>query len=457
MKFMVLPFGCQMNRSDTERIRTVLSSMGLEESKFEDDPDLVIKGIIACSVRQKAVDRVYGRIRNWNASAKKTLTFLTGCILPIDERKFADLFDFVLPIDMISKLPGKIREKIGSTNFSSPLSGEFSDASLIQKRIENFWRIRPIYSSDTEAFIPIQNGCDKFCTFCAVPYTRGREVSRLPAGILNELRHLVGRNHRSLTLLGQNVNSYGSDRVDSKLNFAALMKSIGEIGLETGKEFWTYFTSPHPRDMSEALLDVIAEYDVLAKQIHLPLQSGDDEVLHRMNRDYSVADYRHVVHEIRCILPEATLFTDIIVGFCGETDAQFERTLEAMREIKFDMAYIAKYSPRPGAESTRWADDVSREVKEQRFAEASDVLREIAASKNKEMLASKRKVLLLDRNEQRGYLSGHTEGRIPIRLGLDAAAVKSTSGDVENRIGVGDFAMAQIISTGPLSVEGRIL
>lgn len=457
MKYMVLPFGCQMNRSDTERIRTVLNSMGLEEGELEDDPDLAIKGIIACSVRQKAVDRVYGRIRNWNASERKALTFLTGCILPADGEKFEDLFDFVFPIDMISKLPEMIHEKMGGTSLLSPPSGEFADISVTQRGMEGFWQLRPTYSSGTEAFIPIQNGCNRFCTFCAVPYTRGREVSRLPAGILAELRHLVGRNHRSFTLLGQNVNSYGSDREDSNLNFAALMKSIGEIGLETGRDFWTYFTSPHPRDMNMALLDVIAEYDVLAKQIHLPLQSGDDEVLHRMNRNYSVADYRHVVHEIRSVLPGAALFTDIIVGFCGETDAQFERTLEAMREIKFDMAYIAKYSPRPGAVSARWADDVSREVKERRFAEAGEVLREVAASKNREMLASERKVLLCGRDDQRGYLSGHTEGRIPVRLDLDAVTEKSAGENAENRIRVGDFIMARIISTGPLSVEGRIL
>jgi len=459
MKYMVLPFGCQMNRSDTERIRTVLNSMGLEESESEDDPDLAIKGIIACSIRQKAVDRVYGKIRNWNSSKWKPLTFLSGCFLPADGEKFEALFDFVFPIDLASKLPEMIRERTGDdfTNSISLPSGEFADSDVMEKRIESFWQLQPAYSSGSEAFIPIQNGCNRFCTFCAVPYTRSREVSRLPAGILAELRYLVGKDYRSFTLLGQNVNSYGHDRKDSKLNFAALMKSIGKIGRETGKDFWTYFTSPHPRDMNGALFDVIAEYDVLAKQIHLPLQSGDDEVLSRMNRNYSVADYQQVVHEIRGTLPGATLFTDIIVGFCGETDAQFERTLEAMREIQFDMAYIAKYSPRPGAASAGWADDVSREVKEQRFAKAGEVLREIASRKKREMLASKQKVLLCGRNEQKGYFSGYTEGRVPVRLALDAVNAKSAEKNVENRSRVGEFTTARITSTGSLSVEGRML
>ena len=461
MKYMVLPFGCQMNRSDTERIRTVLNSMGFEESEFEDDPDLAIKGIIACSVRQRAVDRVYGKIRNWNASKGKILTFLSGCFLPSDGEKFKGLFDLVFPIDMVSSLPAMIRERtgagmVGAISPDKPLGKSASGDVMTKEKIEDFWELRPTYSSRAEAFIPIQNGCNKFCTFCAVPYTRGREVSRLSADILSELRSLVERNYRSLTLLGQNVNSYGLDKGNLELNFAALMKSIGEIGRETDKDFWIYFTSPHPRDMSEELLDVIAEYDVLAKQIHLPLQSGDDEVLHRMNRNYSVVDYRRVVHAIRSTLPDATLFTDIIVGFCGETEAQFERTLEAMREFQFDMAYIAKYSPRPGAASERWADDVRGEVKERRFTEASEVLQETAVLKNRKMLASRQKVLLRGKDERKGYFSGYTEGRIPVRFSLNTAAVKSADEVVENRIEVGEFTMAQIVSTGALSVEGRV-
>jgi len=460
MKYMVLPFGCQMNRSDTERIRTVLDSMGFEESEFEDDPDLTIRGIIACSIRQKAVDRVYGKIRNWNASKGKILSFLSGCFLPADGKKFEGLFDLVFPIDMVSSLPEMIREKTGMSHpvSSDKPSSEFAGADVMaQERIESFWRLNPTYSSRAEAFIPIQNGCNKFCSFCVVPHTRGREVSRLSTGILAELRSLLGRNYRSLTLLGQNVNSYGLDKGNSELSFAALMRSIGEIGRETGKDFWTYFTSPHPRDMSGELLEVIAEYDVLAKQIHLPLQSGDNEVLDRMNRNYSVADYRRVIHEIRRTLPGATLFTDIIVGFCGETEAQFERTLEAMREFQFDMAYIAKYSPRPGAASASWADDVSGKVKERRFTRASEVLRETAASKNREMLASRRKVLLRGRDERKGYLFGYTEGRIPVRLALNTPTMETAAKDVENRMEVGEFTMTQIISTASLSVEGRTL
>jgi len=456
MKYMVLPLGCQMNRSDTERVRTVLNSMGFEESEFEDDPDLAIKGIIACSVRQKAVDRVYGKIRNWNASKGKALTFLSGCFLPVDGEKFETLFDFVFPIDMVSELPEMIRERTKMAGAVSPPSDIYAGSDVLkQAGIESFWQLRPSYSSKVEAFIPIQSGCNKFCSFCAVPYTRGREISRLSANILAELTSLLGKNYRSLTLLGQNVNSYGLDKGNSELNFAALMRSIGRIGRETGKDFWTYFTSPHPRDMSGELIDVIAEYDVLAKQIHLPLQSGDNEVLHRMNRSYSLADYREVVHGIRRILPEATLSTDIIVGFCGETDAQFERTLEAMREFQFDMAYIAKYNPRPGAVSARWADDVGREVKERRFVEAGEVLRQVASRKNKRMLASEQRVLLCGRDERKGYLFGYTEGKIPVRLGLNTATMNGE--DVENRGEVGEFTMARITSTGSLSVEGRVL
>ena len=155
---------------------------------------------------------------------------------------------------------------------------------------------------------------DKFCTFCAVPYTRGREVSRPSEDILREAEDLIGRGYRSVTLLGQNVNSYGLDKKGKERNFPELMREMGRLGERTGKEFWVYFTSPHPRDMTRDLLETMAAYPVLARQIHLPIQSGDDKVLIRMNRNYRLDQYREVVADIRAILPEATLFTDIIVG-----------------------------------------------------------------------------------------------------------------------------------------------
>ncbi|MCK5734856.1 MAG: radical SAM protein, partial [Spirochaetaceae bacterium] len=283
MKYYVMPFGCQMNQSDTERIRTVLNGMGYTESDDENDPEVVLKGIVACSVRQKAIDRVYGRIRNWNASKVKrpVLTFISGCILPSDREKFLKVFDLVFPIDQLPLLPDMIRQygvpTPGSLPYEigAPEQGEPGREDA-RKRIEDFWKLKPSYTSQIEAFVPIQNGCDKFCSFCAVPYTRGREVSRPSSDILQEVRGLVEKGCRSITLLGQNVNSYGLDKKGKELSFPQLMRAVGEIGRENKADFWTFFTSPHPRDITTELLEVIAEYPVLAKWIHLPLQSGDD-------------------------------------------------------------------------------------------------------------------------------------------------------------------------------------
>ena len=486
MKFHVLPFGCQMNRSDAERVRGVLHSMGYEESEDDDHPDVVIKGIISCSVRQKAIDRVYGKIRKWNRekAGRPVLTFVSGCVLPADRRKFLKMFDLVFPIDRLPELPDMIRQygvpvpgglvglpaagpDAAAAEAEAPAvdavlsSGAVPSAPVLvpfgigapevgrpgreeaARRIEAFWNLEPEYSSPVEAFVPIQNGCDKFCTYCAVPYTRGREVSRPSVDILAEVRFLVERGCRSVTLLGQNVNSYGRDKKGAELSFPELMAAIGEIGWETGADFWTYFTSPHPRDVTRDLLETMAEYGVLAKWIHLPLQSGDDEVLKRMNRNHSMDRYRSLVADIRDILPGCSLFTDIIVGFTGETEAQFDATADAMREFRYDMAYIAQYSPRPGAASAEWEDDVPKQEKERRFRLLSDLLVNLAAPANAARVGGIEKVLVTGADRKSGFLSGHTEGRIPVRLRAEGAAV-------------GEFVDVEIISARPLSIEGAV-
>lgn len=494
MKYHIIPFGCQMNRSDTERIRTVLDSMGYIETPRDDESGTVIKGIVSCSVRQKAIDRVYGKIRKWNAAktAAPLITFVSGCVLPADREKFLKLFDLVFPIEELHALPDMIRHygvptpeslspsialepaespapgsgarpasgtalkitpKTKTPSGANPniLTGLLEAKNLhdpakrgeAHRRIEAFWQVKPRYTSKVEAYIPIQNGCDKFCTFCAVPYTRGREVSRPSGAILDEVRALIQNGCRSITLLGQNVNSYGLDRPNQEISFPELMRRIGGIGRETGADFLTYFTSPHPRDITTELLEVIAEHPVLAKWIHLPLQSGDDKVLLRMNRNHTMARYRSVVSRIRRILPDAALFTDIIVGFTGETETQFQATAAAMREFRYDMAYIAQYSPRPGARSARWADDVPRHEKQRRFQILSDLLLEVAAPANQARIGRIIRVLVTSEGRKPGFLTAHTEGRIPVRIQADPGLI-------------GEFVDIQVTGARPLSIEGAL-
>jgi tRNA-2-methylthio-N6-dimethylallyladenosine synthase len=188
------------------------------------------------------------------------------------------------------------------------------------------------------------------------------------------------------------------------------------MGKKSGKEFWVYFTSPHPRDMTDEVIEVIAEYPNLAKQIHIPVQSGDDKVLMRMNRKYTVDDFRKIMNSIRTLLPEATVFTDIIVGFSGETEEQFENTREIMDEFRFNMAYIAQYSVRPGSTSSKWEDDVTVQIKKQRFHKLTDDLMRVSFEKNKEMLDKTYRVLVRGKERNQKFLAGLTEGKINVRI-----------------------------------------
>ena len=430
-----------MNQSDSERIRSVIEGMGYEMTTVEEEASLI--GVVACSVRQKAIDKVYSKIRKWNQwkNDRPLVTFVSGCILPADEVKFLKLFDLVFRMNELPELPDMLQQCGVATEFSAR---HLMDNLERQDERTDFWQVDPTYSSGFEAFVPIQNGCDKFCSFCAVPYTRGREVSRASADILTEVERLVAQDVKSITLLGQNVNSYGLDKQGEELSFAGLLRKVGEIGKASGKEFWVYFTSPHPRDMTRDVVEAIADYACLAKQIHLPVQSGDEKLLRRMNRNHNIEDYLKIVDDIRELLPTATIFTDIIVGFTGETDEQFENTADLMLKVGFNMAYVAKYSPRVGARSSRWEDDITPQQKSDRLARLSEVLKRTSFAHN-EMMVGKTCRVLVDGKDKRveGALTSRTEGKLPVRI-LDA--------DEEM---IGSFQDIEITSAAQLSLTGR--
>lgn len=433
MTYHLVSFGCQMNLSDTERIAAVLDSAGFRRTEREEQAELI--GAIACSVRQRAIDRVDARIERWNAwkARRPLLTFVSGCVLPHDERRLAGKFDFLVRTADVPSLPDLIRQDGVMTAASG---GGFLGTD------DAFWKIAPRYSSPYAAFVPIQNGCDKFCTFCAVPYTRGREVSRPSSDIVDEVGRLVGRGYRSITLLGQNVNSYGTD-ASGECGFAALLDRVAGVCEKAGRTIWVYYTSPHPQDMSAEVLRTMAAHPSLAKQVHLPLQSGDDKVLIRMNRNYRLDRYRRIVEQIRQLLPQATLSTDIIVGFTGETDEQFEQTRRAMREFRFNMAYIAAYSPRPGAASSRWADDVPAAVKKERVRILSEELQRSAGAYNAALVGATQPVLVEGPARRAGHLTGRTEGRVIVRFPARADLLP------------GHVAPVRITRAAPLSVEGE--
>lgn len=444
MRYHLVVLGCQMNISDSERVKSVIEGMGYTYTDSEDEADML--GIISCSVRQKPIDRAYGRIHKWNRIKNKrnVITFVSGCVLPDDKKKFLKLFDFVFDMSELNDYPNMLKEygivtpislqhSLGNPDNeeaakpSVPIAPKLTlnranlkpidEKSLLpsNKHILQLWNVKPHYESDFEAFVPIQNGCDKYCSYCAVPYTRGREVSRPSNDVVAEVKILIEKGYKSITLLGQNVNSYGLDNKD-EISFAELLEQIGQLGDELKQKCWIYFTSPHPRDMSRDVVEAISKYDIFGKQIHLPLQSGSDQVLIKMNRKYNVDRYRESIAYIKELVPQATIFTDIIVGFTGETEEQFMQTMDSFDEFQFNMGYIAMYSPRPGAKSFKWIDDIPKDTKKDRFQRLTEKLKSISGKYNHSLIGKEMDVLVRTTERKTGYLSGHNEGKIVTRV-----------------------------------------
>jgi len=345
---------------------------------------------VMCSVRQSAVDRVHWiaeKIKKRKLKNPDFKSILTGCVLKKDRKKFAESFDYILSIKEIGNLPKVLaRQQI----FSQRGVGSPEKEDAPREKIwlpSKYSEITPKYSSKTAANVPIMTGCNNFCSYCVVPYTRGREISRPAKEIIAEIKSLAKKGCEEIWLIGQNVNSYSSlreatatkqsragaqtpdcharqrrARNDGKINFPKLLKMADDI---PGK-FELNFTSSHPKDFSDELIKTMAKCKHLSKRLNLPIQSGDDEILKKMNRPYSVAQYKNLVKKIRKAVPDISLSTDVIVGFPGETKKQFENTIKTFKEVGFDMAFINKYSPRPGTQAAKMKDDVPWAEKKRR-------------------------------------------------------------------------------------------
>ncbi len=341
MRYFILTYGCQANYADSERIAKKLENAGHKKTDKIEKADLIV--LNACSVRQSAMHRVYSKINKYSAQGRSASggkkIILAGCVLPADRKK----------------LKNKVAEIWHPDEYFNPPAGG------------------PVYSNPSSALVPIMTGCNNFCSYCAVPYTRGREKSRPAKEIIKEVKNLIKRGYKEIWLLGQNVNSYrsagknssaeASAKADYIINFSQLLKTINDL---PGK-FKINFLTSHPKDMSDKLIKIIAKCEKVSKEIHLPLQSGDDTILKKMNRKYTIGRYKNLVKKIRKYIPSAKISTDIIVGFPGETKKQFENTVKAAKEIKFSKAYISQYSPRPGTASAKLKDDIPRQEKKRRW------------------------------------------------------------------------------------------
>jgi len=333
MKYFITTYGCQVNEADSERIETRLRLMGHKKAASEKTATLVV--INACSVRQSAVDRVLAKIKKYKKDKKKVI--LAGCILESDKKKF-----------------GKLVDEIWHPDEYFDLTPIYSDS--------------PRRAGQASAVVPIMTGCDNFCTYCAVPFTRGREKSRPAKEIIKEVKKLTNNGYKEIWLLGQNVNSYKSN----KTTFSKLLRHLNAIADKCSLRFM----SPHPKDFSDELIRTIAQCEKVAKNIHLPVQSGDNEILKKMNRNYTREQYIKLINKIKKAMPNIKISTDTIVGFPGETRKQFLNTIDLYKKIKFDKAYVSEYSPRPGTAATlTMRDNVPHKEKERRRKELEKVLK----------------------------------------------------------------------------------
>lgn len=413
MKYFIRTYGCQFNYSDSERIKTVLENAGIKSAKGFSDADVIIFN--TCSVRQKAEDRIYGQMRNMqklHKNKKSLLVGLTGCMVRKTSTKKSEKqdqllslmegIDFVFRVTDTANLPDILREaspKIKLNQSTEEREGEIAD----------YFKIQPSLDIPFHAFIPIMRGCNKFCTYCIVPYSRGREISRPISDILHEAEALIKKGATQITLLGQTVDSYGKDfKGFSRPPFVELLYRLDKLkGLQ---RLW--YTSPHPEDMSDELISSHAALPTLMKHIHLPIQSGDDNVLKRMNRNYKIADYLKIINKIKKFVPGCSITTDIIVGFCGETDKEFENTLKTYNRIGWDGAYPAQYSPRKGTVSAmHMKDDVPAKVKHERWNRLNRLIRKKSYEYNKKLLGKVTDVLV--KTQKKDIAEGETnEGKI---------------------------------------------
>ena len=392
--------GCQMNISDSERISAYLNNLGYVKVDDKYQADLVV--ITTCGVRQSAEDRVYGIVPRIKKNNSKVKVVLTGCLSKRKDvrRRLKDLVDIWLSIDELPNFSDKLLKIDKVVHDISP---------------SKYLEISPQYSSSFSAFVPIGNGCDNFCTYCVVPHARGREVYRPAQDIINEVKGLVDKGYKEIILIAQNVNSYSSIFNDqfsmiNKINFPKLLKMVNDIS----GDFWLRFSTSHPKDMSDELVGVIGECDKVCEYVHLPVQSGDNEILAQMNRKYTAEHYLKLIDKIRNIdkisknwSPPISITTDIIVGFPSETEEQFNNTLDLCKKVKFNMADIGQYSPRPNTAAFKLEDNVSKEEKKRREFELMKVIRQTSLEDNRKYLGKVVEVLI-DGKARSGEWCGKT-------------------------------------------------
>lgn len=399
-KYYIVTYGCQANERDSETLQGILEEMGYTRAEAAEEADLIL--LNTCGIRENAANTVLGEVgalkRLYRENPEKIIG-ICGCMA--QEESFVET--------ILQKYP-QVRLMFGTHNLQ--------DLPELIERVPEEGRVIEIYSREGEvyenlpvernsrhkAWVNIMYGCDKFCTYCIVPYTRGKQRSRQPEAVLDEIRTLKKLGYKEVTLLGQNVNAYGKD-LENPVSFADLLRMTAETGIDRVR-----FMTSHPWDFSEEMIDAIAEYDNIMPYIHLPMQSGDDEILRRMGRRYTSEEYRALLDAIRERIPGVTVSTDIIVGFPNESDEAFEHTLDLVRYAGFDNAFTFIYSPRPGTPAARMEDSIPTEVKKERLQRLNTLWNDLAREKNQAYVGKNVEVLVdgLSKKDA-GHYSGYTD------------------------------------------------
>ena len=411
----VRSFGCQLNVSDSEKIKGLLKKMGFGFTENENNADIIV--LNTCAVRENAEDRVFGIVGSMKKLKEKNpslIIAIAGCMTAQEHiaekiKKSYPQVDIVVGTSAINSLPKLMLDCLDGQKFSADIK-EYDDFSEAVEQVRE---------SSFKASVPIMFGCNNFCTYCIVPYVRGRERSRKPEDIISEVRQLVSEGYKEIMLLGQNVNSYGND-LSSDINFPKLLRMINDIQ----GDFWIRFMSSHPKDASEELIDTIFECEKVAKHLHLPVQSGSNEILKKMNRNYTAEKYLSIVEYIRKKDPEFSLTTDIIVGFPNESESDFRATLDIMNKVKYDNIYSFIYSRRSGTKAAEIQDSTDEKTKGGRMRELLNLQRNISTEHYKRFIGKTLRVLADGKAKKSdGYLTGKSSEFIIVEFEGDESLI----------------------------------
>jgi len=428
-----------MNRSDAERIANLFESLGFAVAPNMASADIFV--VVMCSVRQMAVDRILGleqKIKIAKKENRKFVAILTGCVAEDDKARFAEIFDYILDIKTLPRWPGIIKGISCAGLTRAKLRG--SDP---RENSRDYFHIPPKHSLKFSALIPISKGCDNYCSYCIVPYTRGPLASRPADDILNEAKQAIANGAKEIWLLGQNVNNYHYQGID----FAKLLRMANDIS----GDFWLRFTSPHPKDFDNGAVLAMAQCQKITPYLNLPIQSGDDAVLKAMKRPYTAARYKLLVKNIRAAFKkyrqglekEIAISTDVIVGFPGETETQFRNTEKAFREVKYDMAYISRYSKRPGTAAALLDDNASNQEKKRREEVLNNIVKNTAFNHNKKYIG-KTVDVLVDKIKNKSAFGKNRQYKT-VKFAVE-----------KNKINIGDIAKVKIIKAMPFGLFGKM-